>query len=262
MAAPRVPDVAITTAGATAGPRAERRVTGAVRSGWSGPAGSPRSATCPARRPPATCVLAAVAEPDPVRRTASPPARHRLPAFPDGERSSPAPMSRPWSWPLRPPRTSPTHARRGRRVGAPVEKPPAPDGRGRGARGPRARALRRVQPALRPRPRGAARVHASRGRVAVVAQLPYRRGGWGAHDVRDDAVLDLGPHVVDLARAQRKPRSRRRRAECRPRAGPTFDLALERGRARSVATEWLPRARRGPAPRRHGGSGGTASAVR
>ena len=30
-------------------------------------------------------------------------------------------------------------------------------------------------------------------------RLAYRRGGWGAHVVRDDALADLGSHVADLA---------------------------------------------------------------
>jgi predicted dehydrogenase len=34
----------------------------------------------------------------------------------------------------------------------------------------------------------------------VILEISYRRGGWGAHTVRDDALTDLGPHLVDMAR--------------------------------------------------------------
>jgi len=30
-------------------------------------------------------------------------------------------------------------------------------------------------------------------------EIRYRRRSWRAHEVRDDALLDLGPHLVDLA---------------------------------------------------------------
>jgi predicted dehydrogenase len=36
--------------------------------------------------------------------------------------------------------------------------------------------------------------------VGVFLEISYRRGGWGAHTVRDDALTDLGPHLVDMAR--------------------------------------------------------------
>jgi predicted dehydrogenase len=36
--------------------------------------------------------------------------------------------------------------------------------------------------------------------VELLLELHYRRPAWGAHTVRDDALLDLGPHLVDLAR--------------------------------------------------------------
>ena len=54
---------------------------------------------------------------------------------------------------------------------------------------------------------GAARVRAA-VRAAVragepldlVLEIGYRRAGWAPHAVRDDALLDLGPHLVDWAR--------------------------------------------------------------
>jgi predicted dehydrogenase len=39
-----------------------------------------------------------------------------------------------------------------------------------------------------------------RGQVELLLRLHYRRPGWGAHTVRDDALLDLGPHLLDWAR--------------------------------------------------------------
>jgi predicted dehydrogenase len=33
----------------------------------------------------------------------------------------------------------------------------------------------------------------------LVLRIAYRRASWRAHAVRDDALLDLGPHVADLA---------------------------------------------------------------
>jgi predicted dehydrogenase len=37
------------------------------------------------------------------------------------------------------------------------------------------------------------------GRMDIELELRYRRSSWGAHTVRDDAILDLAPHLVDLA---------------------------------------------------------------
>jgi len=36
-------------------------------------------------------------------------------------------------------------------------------------------------------------------RVELRIELRYRRASWGAHTVGDEALLDLGPHLVDLA---------------------------------------------------------------
>ena len=37
------------------------------------------------------------------------------------------------------------------------------------------------------------------GELTVGIGISYRRQSWRAHDVRDDALLDLGPHLVDWA---------------------------------------------------------------
>ena len=50
---------------------------------------------------------------------------------------------------------------------------------------------------------GAAAVRAAvppDGDVDLRLEIGYRRAGWGAHHVRDDALLDLGPHLIDWVR--------------------------------------------------------------
>jgi predicted dehydrogenase len=66
--------------------------------------------------------------------------------------------------------------------------------------------------ALRPAPRvgfnrrfepGLARLRedlATRTGLDLVLRMHYRRRVWGPYDMRDDALLDLAPHLVDLAR--------------------------------------------------------------
>lgn len=86
-------------------------------------------------------------------------------------------------------------------VPALVEKPPAADTAG-------AVELARLRPAphvgfnRRFEP-GVARSREAVEGVAVVHAdllLHYRRASWRAHTVDDDALLDLGPHLIDLAR--------------------------------------------------------------
>lgn len=82
-----------------------------------------------------------------------------------------------------------------------VEKPPAPDLDGAArlaALGPRVRVgfNRRFDPAVAA-VREAVPVD---GGLELDLLLHYRRAGWGAHQVTDDVVLDLAPHLFDLAR--------------------------------------------------------------
>lgn len=94
-------------------------------------------------------------------------------------------------------------ARRAAAAGLPVlvEKPPAAD------------AAEAVQlAALTPAPRiafnrrfarGLAELRAATPRgqeVGLLLEIGYRRRGWGAHTVADDALADLGAHLIDLAR--------------------------------------------------------------
>lgn len=71
------------------------------------------------------------------------------------------------------------------------------------------------------------------GKVEISLVLHYRRRAWAAHRVTDEALLDLGPHLVDLARwlSGREPRSVRALDVCPERADFSLDLG-EYGRAR------------------------------
>lgn len=81
-----------------------------------------------------------------------------------------------------------------------VEKPPAPDAAG-------AAELAALRPAphvgfnRRFDPGVAGLRDATRNITAVRGDLllHYRRASWRAHTVNDDALLDLGPHLIDLA---------------------------------------------------------------
>lgn len=119
-----------------------------------------------------------------------------------------------------------------------VEKPPAPDLEG----------ARRVA-ALRPAPaigfnrrflQGEALRPAvpPRDWLELELELRFRRRGWGAHEARDDALLDAGAHLVDLAAflAGSAPIAVRRAEISEERA--ELELELGRGRARiSCATD-------------------------
>lgn len=86
-------------------------------------------------------------------------------------------------------------------VAALVEKPPAPDAAGAGV-------LARLDPApwigfnrrFDTGVRGVLDRIPSTGDVDLRLELTYRRRSWAAHTVRDDALLDLGPHLVDWTR--------------------------------------------------------------
>ncbi|MEM1333542.1 MAG: Gfo/Idh/MocA family oxidoreductase, partial [Actinomycetota bacterium] len=86
-----------------------------------------------------------------------------------------------------------------------VEKPPAPDAAS-------AAELAKLEPTpfvafnrrFDPGARAVRAAIGSRARgggvLEVEAAITYRRGSWGAHTVTDDALLDLGPHLVDWVR--------------------------------------------------------------
>lgn len=118
------------------------------------------------------------------------------------------------------------------RVVALVEKPPAPD---------RAGAAELL--ALRPTPHlGFNRRYDEGARAARDAARPlpdpalrlrlhYRRTGWAPHQVRDDALLDLGPHLVDWARWITGQEVVGARAAVLMADRATVELTLERGTA-------------------------------
>jgi predicted dehydrogenase len=128
-----------------------------------------------------------------------------------------------------------TDARVATAAGLPVlvEKPPAPDLGG-------AVELAALEPAPwigfnRRFDQGVAELRAAvprRAEVGVVLEISYRRAGWGAHTVRDDALTDLGPHLVDLARwLTGADVTEARQAVVRPERAE-FDLVLGAARAR------------------------------
>ena len=111
-----------------------------------------------------------------------------------------------------------------------VEKPPAPDRAGAVALAalrpaPFVAFNRRFDPAI-------AALRAPGAEVALHLGIAYRRGGWAPHTVADDALLDLGPHLVDLARWLTGAEvSEVRRVGLTPRRAE-FDLVLGAARAR------------------------------
>jgi myo-inositol 2-dehydrogenase/D-chiro-inositol 1-dehydrogenase len=173
--------------------------------------------------------LAAVAEPDPVRRD-----RVGVPGFGSAAELVAAGgidalvLATPAAAHL-------ADARRATAAGLPVlvEKPPAADLAG-------AVELARLHPAPwvgfnRRFDEGVAALRAAVPRgaeVGVFLEISYRRGGWGAHTVRDDALTDLGPHLVDLARwLTGAAVTEVRRASVSPERAE-FDLVLGAARAR------------------------------
>lgn len=201
----------------------------------------------PALRRAADVELAAVAEPDPTRRAQVAVLGGQVPAFADAAtlvREVPVDglvLATPVGAHL-------ADAATAAEVGVPVlvEKPPAAD---------RAEAQRLA--ALTPTPwiafnrrfaSGPQRLRAAvptDAEILIELELRYRRRGWGAHAVADDALLDLGPHVIDLARwiAGAEVTQVRRAAVAAHRA--SFDLVLGRARARVRCatdrphTEWI-----------------------
>lgn len=113
-----------------------------------------------------------------------------------------------------------------------VEKPPAPDLAG---------ALRLA--ALEPEPVFAFNRRFLQGTelrdsipaagwIELDLELRFRRGAWGAHEVRDEALLDAGIHLIDLAcHLSGAAPIAVRQAEIAPRRA-SFELELARGRAR------------------------------
>jgi len=65
----------------------------------------------------------------------------------------------------------------------------------------------------------------------VQLELHYRRTTWKPFDMHDDALLDLGPHLIDLARWLTGSAVRSARALSLKQQSAKFELELTRGRA-------------------------------
>ena len=219
-----------------------------------------RPGRLPARRGRAPATSSSPPSPNRTRcaAAASPPSPVACRPSPTPPRCSTARTSTPSSSP-RPRRCHLDDARRAAARGLPVlvEKPPAPDRRRcRGAG--RARPRRRSSPSTGgsiPRSRRCAQPRRPGRRCSVIAEIAYRRGGWGPHAVADDALLDLGPHLVDLARwITGAEVTGVLRAEVTPeRAAFDLELGAARARIRCADGPPAPRARRDPRPRRRTG---------
>jgi predicted dehydrogenase len=191
-------------------------------------------------------VLAAVAEPDPGRRERVAGLAGGVPAFPDAA----ALIARVDVDALVLATPAAAHLADARAAAAAgltvlVEKPTAPD-----------RTDAAALAALQPAPRlafnrrfdpGVAAVRAATpvgAEVGLVLEIAYRRRSWGAHAVADDALLDLGPHLVDLARwITRAEVTDVRRVSVTPERAE-FDLAMGAAGARvRCATDRLHRER-------------------
>jgi predicted dehydrogenase len=218
--------------------------------------------------------LAAVAEPDPVRRDRVA-AAAGVPGFGSAEALLAAGgvdalvLATPAAAHL-------ADARLAAAAGLPVlvEKPPAADLAGAvelaGLQpAPRVGFNRRFEDGVASLRAASLRATVPRGaEVGVILEIAYRRGGWGAHTVRDDALTDLGPHLVDMARwlTGADVTEVRRAVVCHERA--EFDLVLGAARARIRCATDRPHHERIEVRHRDGGlvgrlaRGGLINAVR
>jgi len=69
------------------------------------------------------------------------------------------------------------------------------------------------------------------GMLDVRLELHYRRKAWKPFDMQDDALLDLGPHLIDLARWLTNSEVRSARTMSLKEQRAEFELELTRGRA-------------------------------
>jgi myo-inositol 2-dehydrogenase / D-chiro-inositol 1-dehydrogenase len=70
----------------------------------------------------------------------------------------------------------------------------------------------------------------------VRLELHYRRNAWNPFDMRDDALLDLGPHLIDLARWLTVSEVISVRAHTVTQVHAEFELELGRGQARVICS--------------------------
>jgi predicted dehydrogenase len=69
------------------------------------------------------------------------------------------------------------------------------------------------------------------GDIHLRLELHYRRNAWKPFDMQDDALLDLGPHLIDLARWLTDSEILWARSLCLHERRVEFELRLERGHA-------------------------------
>src|SRR5437773_8398100 len=74
------------------------------------------------------------------------------------------------------------------------------------------------------------------GMLDVRLELHYRRKAWNPFDMQDDTLLDLGPHLIDLARWLTASEVMSVRAHVLKLEHVEFELELERGRATVVCS--------------------------
>ena len=70
----------------------------------------------------------------------------------------------------------------------------------------------------------------SEGELCMKLELHYRRKSWNPFDMSDDALLDLGPHLIDLARWLTNSRVRSVQGLRVEQERAEFELELERGK--------------------------------
>ncbi len=70
----------------------------------------------------------------------------------------------------------------------------------------------------------------------VRLELHYRRKAWNPFDMQDDALLDLGPHLIDLARWLTASEVTSVRTHALDQEHVEFELKLERGKATVVCS--------------------------
>lgn len=71
----------------------------------------------------------------------------------------------------------------------------------------------------------------SEGKLCLRIELHYRRKSWNPFDMCDDALLDLGPHLIDLARWLTNSSIRSVKGLVLEQGRAEFELELERGNA-------------------------------
>lgn len=74
------------------------------------------------------------------------------------------------------------------------------------------------------------------GMLNVCLELHYRRTAWNPFDMRDDALLDLGPHLIDLARWLTGSEVTSVRTQALNQEYVEFELELKRGHATVICS--------------------------